>query len=250
MLPTRSIESRLPPVELNVTKGQDDKKQRMLILCGLVGSGKSTFANAVVSFDSSYVRISQDVLGTRQECERITRRSLREGLSVIIDRQNFDLQQRSKWIQIGLEYRRESHRFVTIDLIEFNTPVLECSNRLNVRTDHETLKNVNEAQGILRLGIKNWVPPHPSEGYERHLQLDPFDKQVESMNPLNGIGKCFISYPIEKSCIDSILDLLESLPMIQNPSPRLGLPKLESSSSRGDRAGWRGRGRGYNKSSY
>ncbi|KAH9821509.1 hypothetical protein DFH28DRAFT_522232 [Melampsora americana] len=218
------------------------KEQKMIVLCGLVGSGKSTFANALVSFDSSFIRISQDVLGSRQECERLTKKSLREGLSVIIDRQNFDSKQRIKWIEIGEAFKLNYNSSFTINLIEFETSIDECSNRLNLRKDHETLKNVNEAQGILKLGLKNWVSPHSSEGYERYLKLYPVKEKDRMKGSDESICKHLITYPIEKSDLISILDLLESIPIIQNPLPRPSPSKGNDQAPRRGRGGGGGRG--------
>lgn len=123
----------------------------------------------------------------------------------------------------------------------------ECVTRLQKRTDHETLKNFAEAKGILNLGIKNWVPPHPSEvsdrsrskqceaselkdgvaklfqqGYERHLQLYPVplgathESNASSTRPgRSSVVRHPISYPNSPTLIGSIMSLLESTPAVE-----------------------------------
>lgn len=83
--------------------------QVVLILCGLVGSGKvcytwnylvdaalnvftlqSTFATQLQEHFPKFQRCNQDELGDRRQVERLARDSLERGLSVCIDRTNFD----------------------------------------------------------------------------------------------------------------------------------------------------------------
>ena len=52
--------------------------QRLLILSGVVGSGKTTLAEAIVKEMPNYARVSQDDLGNRQACESLVRRRLKE----------------------------------------------------------------------------------------------------------------------------------------------------------------------------
>lgn len=67
-------------------------KQILLLLVGLPGSGKTTFAEALVPH--GWVRASQDdsVSGRRQEVERVVLRALEEGKNVVVDRVNFDVE--------------------------------------------------------------------------------------------------------------------------------------------------------------
>ena len=79
--------------------------QLILVLVGLPGSGKSYFASKLEkeSF-SQYVRVNQDSLGTRKKCETACRQALSKGKSVIIDRCNFDKQQREHWLKFGVQF--------------------------------------------------------------------------------------------------------------------------------------------------
>ena len=74
----------------------------VVVLVGAPGSGKSTLCLELERTTCGpLVRISQDDLGSRKACERLAQRSLKQRRSVIIDRCNFDAQQRSTWLTIA-----------------------------------------------------------------------------------------------------------------------------------------------------
>ncbi len=76
----------------------------IMLLCGLPGSGKSTFAQMLISRNpTKFERICQDVLGTRKKCERTCRDALKSGKIPIIDRCNFDVKQRQFFLSIAAE---------------------------------------------------------------------------------------------------------------------------------------------------
>mmetsp|Transcript_23127 Transcript_23127/g.54680 ORF Transcript_23127/g.54680 Transcript_23127/m.54680 type:complete len:323 (+) Transcript_23127:164-1132(+) len=83
----------------------------MVMLVGLPGSGKSTFAETlVVSMPNKFCRINQDELKTRQKCERkvkqvlsLSSNSSSPRLCPIIDRCNFDAKQRLTWYRLAEE---------------------------------------------------------------------------------------------------------------------------------------------------
>lgn len=72
----------------------------MLVLCGVVGAGKSTLACALEE-QLGYVRVCQDVLGDRRACEDAVELHLGLGSTVVVDRTNFDYSQRQHWINIA-----------------------------------------------------------------------------------------------------------------------------------------------------
>lgn len=45
--------------------------RRVVILIGLPGSGKSTVSNLICSGNKNWIRVSQDELGSRQECVKV-----------------------------------------------------------------------------------------------------------------------------------------------------------------------------------
>ncbi len=76
----------------------------ILMLCGIPGSGKSSFAEKLINLNpSKFERISQDVLGTRKKCEKACKEALKHGKVPIIDRCNFNVEQRTYFMMIGNE---------------------------------------------------------------------------------------------------------------------------------------------------
>lgn len=83
---------------LSVKEEPKKAPQRLLVLVGLVCSGKSTLAEAIVregakADGTQWIRVCQDVLKSRDKCVKLARTSLRDGHSVIIDRTNLTPQQ-------------------------------------------------------------------------------------------------------------------------------------------------------------
>ncbi|KAH9443651.1 hypothetical protein MJO28_014102 [Puccinia striiformis f. sp. tritici] len=196
----------------------EQQPPRILVLAGWVGSGKSTFAIELEKSNPNYVRICQDVLKKRQACEALARRSLAEGKSIIIDRQNFDRKQRLTWIKLSQEFgtKDDNDKIIPLecDLIEFATPYEECLKRLEHRTGHESIHSIQEGTKILSLIYhKQWVSPHISEGFSRHLILYPSNDLKPDATKTNNIKSIQISFPVTYEIIRSILDTLDSIPV-------------------------------------
>lgn len=88
---------------MDVASPMTKEPQILLVLIGLPGSGKTTFAEALVrnstpddpdkpSSSRQWIRASQDDAPSRrrQECEARVRNGLRQGHNVIVDRVGFD----------------------------------------------------------------------------------------------------------------------------------------------------------------
>ena len=144
--------------------------QLILVLVGLPGSGKSYFASKLEkeSF-SQYVRVNQDSLGTRKKCETACRQALKKGKSVIIDRCNFNKQQREHWLKFG----------VPCECIVFSYEKEVCIRRCKERRNHETIDTRNAAV-VVRGMAKEYRPPLPhSPQYQRHVVINSFRKSDE-----------------------------------------------------------------------
>lgn len=107
---------------------------QLVMLVGIPGSGKSTFSKNLIQASGSKIRwhrISQDELGNRRTCEAAARKSLSSNCHTIIDRCNFDTQQRRTWFNIAREYKA----FVTVCVLL--PPFKVCLQRALERRNHE-----------------------------------------------------------------------------------------------------------------
>ncbi|KAL7413992.1 hypothetical protein BDY24DRAFT_387114, partial [Mrakia frigida] len=97
----------LPPLSKSIptTPAAAQKlPQTLLVLVGLIGSGKSSLANALEQ-DLGWMRCNQDELqGDRRLVEKKVRAGLSQGLNVVVDRTNFDPQQRAHFLNIASSF--------------------------------------------------------------------------------------------------------------------------------------------------
>ncbi|SCV70255.1 BQ2448_1649 [Microbotryum intermedium] len=179
-----NLSSSLPPQEL-------------ILLCGLIGSGKSTLSASLVqllpptSTRRQWVRVNQDELGDRRTCEAIARSALASGNNVLIDRQNFDRAQRKVWVQLAREFRGVrvgawvmgtslEVSFLSCSLgwvirLMWTSHVADqdCKSRLIYRQDHPTIKDAQLGIRLLNQFLKQWQEPQLSEGFDRLMILPP-----------------------------------------------------------------------------
>ncbi|OSX63557.1 hypothetical protein POSPLADRAFT_1039587, partial [Postia placenta MAD-698-R-SB12] len=130
----------------------------------------STFAQALEHYVPGFRRCNQDDLGNRQNVESLARQCLRDGLSVCIDRTNFDARQRATWINIAHEFP-DTPAWVIV----FDTPYEVCAQRLRERKDHPNIKTPEEGLSILARFRSQYQPPSAHEGFSRILYLRPSD---------------------------------------------------------------------------
>ncbi|KAF8318753.1 P-loop containing nucleoside triphosphate hydrolase protein [Clavulina sp. PMI_390] len=153
----------------------------MVILCGVVGSGKSTFALAFQQYYPSFVRLSQDDLGSRQAVEHAARSNLRAGRSVIIDRTNIDVSQRRVWITLARQEVVDEIWGVFLD-----APYETCVQRLRSRADHPTLRP-EDAIRVLNRFWNDFQEPLYREGFDRLITLAPHHALSYSFDDIAGI---------------------------------------------------------------
>ncbi|KAL3765590.1 hypothetical protein ACHAWO_003882 [Cyclotella atomus] len=106
----------------------------VLILVGIPGSGKSTFATKLENIaPHKYARVNQDIIGNRRDCEDLTRKILSQNKIPIIDRCNFSPDQRQTWVDIA------SSVGASVDCIVFSYNTEVCIRRCRERKFHETI---------------------------------------------------------------------------------------------------------------
>jgi len=77
----------------------------LLILCGVQGSGKSTFSQRLFDGSTSWCQYNQDSIrngrpGDRKAVEKAVRTSLNQGKNVVVDRMHLDPTQRAPFLEI------------------------------------------------------------------------------------------------------------------------------------------------------
>lgn len=114
------------------------------ILVGPPGSGKSTYAT---SLPEDFVRVSQDDQGKSGHMQ-VFDKALSEGKPIVIDRMNFSVQQRDKYISSA----RKAGYFVKI--VEFRVSRYKCLERCAQRTGHPTIQNSHNASQAVNTYFK------------------------------------------------------------------------------------------------
>jgi len=146
----------------------------MIIMSGLPGSGKSRFSYAI---HENYTRICQDELGSRKACVRATVEALRAGHRVIIDRTNFNEEQRHPFISIA----KENWPFpetAAVWAIDCDVPKGVCIARCQLRDDHPTLKP-ETAQMVINKFDRQFVRPQMKEGFDCIVTLAHGDSELQ-----------------------------------------------------------------------
>lgn len=146
----------------------------MVVLVGLPGSGKSTFAQQLQAqaAPGRWERINQDELGSAKHCHKRAAAGLAAGRSLLIDRTNIDEGQRAQWIRLA-------HEFGTprVYAVHLQVPLEVCKERVMSRTGHKTLPASRESMGIVERFASTLVPPYPGEGFVHVTRVQP-DEEV------------------------------------------------------------------------
>ncbi|KIR60118.1 hypothetical protein I314_03971 [Cryptococcus bacillisporus CA1873] len=167
------------------------ESQVLLILVGLPGSGKTTFAEALVRASSMpitspegagkvrpsvirrpWIRASQDDAPRkrRQECESRVRWGLKKGYNVLVDRVGFDPVQRSHFVAIADD--QLSRPLVYCLILSVSQETLQS--RLLGREFHPTIHGGEEGMRVLSQMRRLFQPPtiYGGEGLDRIYVLD------------------------------------------------------------------------------
>ena len=128
--------------------------KQLIILVGPPASGKSTYAKQKES--EGFIHISQDIMGRFEYLKHFSV-ALSSGKNIIVDRMNFNKQQRKRFIDSGKEMG------YTIHVVEFLIAGEICLERAEKRIDHPTIKDVETAKKVLKFYWGNYEKPEPNE---------------------------------------------------------------------------------------
>lgn len=126
---------------------------KLVMLIGPPGSGKSTLAKSEFR-DCAYV--NQDSQGKEGHKEAF-QKALESGLDVVVDRMNYNQEQRARYAVPAIEKGYE------IKLVVLHVPYDVCYSRCMNREGHETIKDETNAKSALKNFFTNYIRPTPEE---------------------------------------------------------------------------------------
>jgi predicted kinase len=173
-----------PPQTMFIPQNASNGKfqQFMLMLTGIPGSGKSTFAESLVNGKPwMYVRVNQDTLGNRWECENLTRSVLQDGKCPIIDRCNFDPAQRKHFLDIAKSFS------IPVDCIVLQFDMDLCIRRCRARPNHETITAQNAVEVVGRM-VRQFSPPLPNR-----INAETF-RNIKTLSSSNSFNDLVMEY--------------------------------------------------------
>ena len=160
------------PVMGYIQQLKDSEKKQLIVLVGVPGSGKSTFAKKLEK--AGYIRVNQDDLGSRKACKRAVENAFNNKQKVVVDRCNFDVNQRKCWLDLA-----ETHGVSLKSVVTFNTDLDTCKERVCNRIDHPTVKAEPESTNIVDSMHRMYVGVQDSEPFDKRYQISNNDIKQE-----------------------------------------------------------------------
>lgn len=133
------------------------KSQEIIIMCGFPGSGKSKVASDIYGKSDNYIIISKDVYKTRSIT--ISKQSLKNKLSIVIDDTNIDVKNREIYIKLAKEYN------IPIKCIHVNTYLNLCKHLNDMRVEIGKGKITKVPEIAYNVLNKKYSKPELKEGF-------------------------------------------------------------------------------------
>lgn len=147
------------------------------LLVGPPGSGKSTLAQTLVT--QGYIRISQDDMGREGHLAAFNE-ALAKGQDILIDRMNFDVAQRRRYLEPAKKAGYTSNITVLV------VPRKVCLERCRLRQGHPTIQDQVNAESAINLFFGKYEKPLPTEGPVNFIVHKVDDKQKVIICDLDG----------------------------------------------------------------
>eukprot|EP01041_Mallomonas_annulata_P000348 gene348-620_t len=181
-----SQNTRHTDFQTDIKPAINPEKTFLLALVGIPGCGKSTFATSLIdelnkndTFKTkSWKSYNQDVLGKRHNVYNGARAHLETRSSVIIDRCNFDVTQRSHWIKLAREYKATPICII----LPHCTNVALCIERAYSR-GNDGIHGIDvDWEKVCNIMKNSYVQPSLDEGFQKILELSPDNSNEMNLN--------------------------------------------------------------------
>jgi len=144
----------------------------LIVLVGPAGAGKSTLAKKYE--DSGYVRISQDDMGKIEHLMHY-QNALCEKKDIVLDRMNFNKEQRARYITSA------KVRGYSIKIVVLHVPYDECLKRCLKRQGHPTITEEKHAKSALNTFFGKYERPTLEECDELEILGWETDKSKQAI---------------------------------------------------------------------
>lgn len=149
----------------------------IIVLVAPPGAGKSTLAKTYCTLGFHYV--NQDSQGKDGHWKAFEQ-ALSEGKHIIVDRMNFDKKQRAKYLEPA---RAKGY---STEIVVIHEALKTCYERIQKRTDHETIKDAATGRKVLHFFFTHYERPTPDEADNIQFRYPVGDKPRAIVCDLDG----------------------------------------------------------------